>query len=332
MDISAFPRLALAHLPTALEPMPNLSRHLCGPNILIKRDDCTGLAGGGNKTRKLEFLMADALEQGADTIVTVGATQSNHVRQTIAAAVKLGLRAEAILWREVSRDQDYETNGNVLLDNLMGATMHHRPPGEDLNAEGEQLTQELNASGSKAYFVPTGGSNPIGALGYLDCAQEILGQSQEMGETINAIIVATGSQGTQGGLLVGFAANGSDISVHGITVSRPGPEQEELVFSFTEKTAEFVGLDREIKREQVICDGNYYGPAYGEPNDAMIEAVILCARLEGILLDPVYSGKAMAGLIGKIRAGEFSSSDTVVFLHTGGQAALHAYKSTFDGN
>jgi len=331
MDLSTYPRLALAHLPTALEPMPNLSRHLGGPNILIKRDDCTGLAGGGNKTRKLEFLMADALEKGADTIVTVGATQSNHVRQTIAATVRLGLKAEVILWREVSRDQDYDTNGNVLLDNLMGATVHHRPAGDDLNAEGEQLTQHLNAGGAKARFIPTGGSNPIGALGYIDCAQEILGQSQEMGETISAIVVATGSQGTQGGLLVGLTAEGSDIPVHGITVSRDGASQEELVFAFAEKTAEFVQLEKTIARDQVMCDGNYYGPAYGEPNDAMIEAVTLCARLEGILLDPVYSGKAMAGLIGKIRAGEFKTGDTVIFLHTGGQAALHAYKTTFEG-
>lgn len=330
MDLSTYPRLALAHLPTALEPLPNLSRHLGGPDILIKRDDCTGLAGGGNKTRKLEFLMADALEQGADTIVTVGATQSNHVRQTVAAAARLGLRIVVILSRDVTRDQDYETNGNVLLDNLMGATLHHRPPSDDLNAEGQQLADELGESGAKAYFIPTGGSTPVGALGYMDCAQEILGQSQEMGVRISAIVVATGSQGTQGGLLVGLAAENSNIPVHGITVSRPGPEQEELVFAFAQRTAKFVGLNETIERERVICDGNYYGPAYGEPNDAMVEAVTLCARLEGILLDPVYSGKAMAGLIGKIRAGEFSAGDTVVFLHTGGQAALHAYRSTFD--
>lgn len=329
MDLNRFPRVHLAHLPTPLEPLPALSRYLGGPDIYVKRDDCTGLAGGGNKTRKLEFLMADALEQGAETIVTVGATQSNHVRQTIAAARKLGLGAEVLLASEVVRDGDYATNGNMLLDILMGATIHHREPSDDWNADGQALTDDLTRDDVKAYFIPTGGSNVIGALGYVDCATEIIGQSSEMGLDIDAIIVASGSQGTQGGLLVGLAEAGSNIAVHGICVRCSGPELENLVFDLATKTADYAGCGATVQRGAVICDGGYFAPGYGLPNAAMIEAVTLTAQLEGLLLDPVYSGKAMAGLIDKVRGGTFKKGETVVFLHTGGQAALHAYRSTF---
>jgi len=331
MNLANFPRVQLAHLPTPLEPLNTLSRHLDGPDIYIKRDDCTGLAGGGNKTRKLEFLMADALEKGADTVVTVGATQSNHVRQTIAAAAKLGLRSEVLLESAVVRDDDYGANGNVLLDNLMGATIHHREPGGNLDVEGQALADVLSSDGANAYFIPTGGSTDVGALGYADCAGEILGQSGEMGLDVDAIVVASGSQGTQAGLLAGLADAGSAIPVYGICVSRSATELEELVFNLTKKTAIYAGITAPITRQSVICDGAYYAPGYGQPNDAMIEAVTLCARLEGVLLDPVYSGKAMAGLIGKVRDSTFKKGDTVIFLHTGGQVALHAYRSIFDG-
>ena len=335
MNLTRFPRVHLAHLPTPLEPLAALSRHLGGPEIYIKRDDCTGLAGGGNKTRKLEFLMADALEKGADTVVTVGATQSNHVRQTIAAAAKLGLRSEVLLEKAVVRDDDYAGNGNVLLDNLMGATLHHREPGGDMDVEGQAFADVLSSDGANAYFIPTGGSSPVGALGYIECATEILrqtgGQSGEMDLEVDAIVVASGSQGTQAGLLVGLASAGSNIPVHGICVSRSGPELEDLVFNLAERTADHAGITAPVLRQSVMCDGDYFAPGYGQPNDAMIEAVTLCARLEGLLLDPVYSGKAMAGLIGKIRTGLFKKGDTVVFLHTGGQVALHAYRSTFEG-
>ncbi len=331
MDLARFPRVQLAHLPTPLEPLEALSHHLGGPAIYVKRDDCTGLAGGGNKTRKLEFLMADALEQGADTIVTVGATQSNHVRQTIAASAKLGLRSEVLLEKAVVRDDDYAGNGNILLDNLMGATIHHCEPGDDMNVRGQVLADELASAGAKSYFIPVGGSNRIGALGYADCAGEILDQSTEMGLAVDAIVVASGSQGTQAGLLVGLANAGSEIPVHGICVSRSAAELEEAVFELAKKTADYAGLTAPILRESVICDDGYYAPGYGQPNAGMIEAVTLCARLEGLLLDPVYSGKAMSGLMGKIRDGTLNTGDTVIFLHTGGQVALHAYRSTFEG-
>jgi L-cysteate sulfo-lyase len=331
MDISNFPRIELAHLPTPLHPLPALSRHLGGPDIYVKRDDCTGLAGGGNKTRKLEFLMADALECKADTIVTVGATQSNHVRQTVAAAARLGLRVEVLLEKAVIRDDDYAHNGNVLLDQLMGAVIHHIEPSNDLDAAGQQFANDLAADGRKPYFVPTGGSSPVGALGYVNCAAEMLAQSIGLGLTMDAIVVGSGSQGTQAGLVVGLTAVESSIPVFGICVSRDREQLEQLVFNLAEKTADYVRLQSTVKRDSVMCDDGYFQPGYGQPNDGMIEAVTLCARLEGLLLDPVYSGKAMAGLIDKIRQGTFTKGQSVVFIHTGGQAALHAYRTTFDG-
>ncbi|MBT4625297.1 MAG: D-cysteine desulfhydrase [Rhodospirillaceae bacterium] len=331
MDLTSIPRVQLAHLPTPLEPLETLSRHLDGPDIYVKRDDCTGLAGGGNKTRKLEFLMADALEQGADTIVTAGATQSNHVRQSIAAAAKMGMHAEVLLEVRTIRDDDYAGNGNIILDNLMGAKIHYCDPVDDLNADCQALADKLAGEGAKPYFIPVGGSNKIGALGYADCASEIIGQSAEMGLAVDGIVVASGSQGTQGGLLVGLAAGGSEFPVHGICVSRDAPELEEAVFDLAKQTALYAGLTTPIERASVICDDGYYAPGYGQPNDGMIEAVTLCARLEGLLLDPVYSGKAMSGLIGKIRNGTIKKGDTVIFIHTGGQVALHAYRSTFEG-
>lgn len=240
MDVSKFPRIHLAHLPTPLEPLTNLSKHLGGPEIYIKRDDCTGLAGGGNKTRKLEFLVADALEQGADTLVTVGATQSNHVRQSIAAA-KSGLRIEVLLEKRMSRDADYTENGNILLDNLMGGVMHHCEPVDDLNVEGEKLTERLSAEGRKVYFFPAGGSSEVGTLGYTSCASEILNQARETGQDIDHIVVASGSQGTQAGLLLGLAASKADIRLLGMSVGRSRKELETKVLGLASRTAHYAG-------------------------------------------------------------------------------------------
>lgn len=329
MKLDDFPRIELAHLPTPLQPMAALSEYLGGPSIYVKRDDCTGLAGGGNKTRKLEYLMADALQQNADTIVTVGATQSNHVRQTVAAAVKLGLKIEVLLERAVVRDDDYANNGNLLLDQIMGATIHHCEPGEDMDIKGQAFADKLATEGRKTYFIPTGGSSVVGTLGYSGCVPEMLTQSAELGINPDAMVVASGSQGTQAGLLVGLAMQNSSIPLHGISVSKPRDELEKRVYQLALDTVEYAGLDANIQRSRVICDDAYYAPAYGEPNDAMIEAVTLCARKEGLLLDPVYTGKAMAGLIDKIRNGTFTRGQTIIFVHTGGQVALHAYRSVF---
>jgi L-cysteate sulfo-lyase len=331
MDLTRFPRVHLAHLPTPLEPLKNLSRALGGPDIYVKRDDCTGLAGGGNKTRKLEFLVADAIQKNADTLVTVGATQSNHVRQSIAAAAKTGLKIEVLLEKRVDRGDDYALNGNIMLDQLMGGVVYHCGKVADLDVAGKELADKLRADGRMIYFFPAGGSSAVGALGYIGCATEMLAQAGEMGVQIDHIVVACGSQGTQAGLLVGLAGSNAAIPVLGMSVGRSQAELEGKVFALASETADLAGVSTSIERENVVCDDRFIGEGYGQPTDAMIEAVHLCARLEGLLLDPVYTGKAMSGLIAKIRAGDYKKGQSVVFVHTGGQAALHAYRATFDG-
>ncbi len=331
MDLSRFPRVSLCHSPTPLEPMDNLSRLLDGPKLFVKRDDCTGLATGGNKTRKLEWLMADALDRGADVIVTQGAVQSNHVRQTAAAAAKLGLKCRILLERRVpGTAPDYETTGNVFLDYLYGAEVAFRPGGADMNAEAEALCGDLRAQGAKPYFIPGGGSNKIGALGYVDCVQELLKQSSSSGIPIHRIVHATGSAGTQAGLVAGLAALGSDIPVLGISVRQPKARQEDAVFKLACDTAQYLGKEGAVTRDRVVAVDDYVGPGYGQATPEMVEAIRLTAAQEAILLDPVYSGKGMAGLIGLARQGHFDRGENVVFLHTGGAVALFAYQALFE--
>jgi L-cysteate sulfo-lyase len=332
MHLARFPRVKLGHGPTPFEPMPNLSKHLGGPNLYIKRDDCTGLASGGNKTRKLEFLIAEALEQGADTVITQGATQSNHARQTAAAAVKVGLDCKILLeQRVVGVGEEYEESGNVLLDKLLGASIVNRlPSGTNMQEAMKKLADELRGQGKKPYVIPGGGSNPVGALGYVVCAQELLTQSFDAGVRIDHVVHATGSTGTQAGLVVGFQATNSGIPVLGISVRAAQQQQEENVYKLVQSTAKLLGMETEIPRSSVVANGDYVGKGYGQPTPEMVEAVQLAARFEAILLDPVYSGKGMAGLIGLIKAGRFSKDDNVVFIHTGGSVALFGYRSTFE--
>ena len=286
MLLDKFPRVPLAHLPTPLEHLPRLSAELGGPQIYVKRDDCTGLATGGNKTRKLEFSMAAALEEGADTIVTVGAVQSNHVRQAAAAACKLGLKCEVLLEHRVTDPTEYYTgSGNVLLDRIFGANLREYPGGTDFDAAMEEVAEEVRGAGGKPYIIPGGASNPVGALGYVNCAIEMLGQFDEQGLDVSHIVTATGSAGTQGGLIVGLKA---------------------------------------MESEDVIANCSYVGDGYGVPTDSMNEAVLMLARTEGLLFDPVYSGKALAGMIDLVRKGELGDGN-IVFLHTGGAVALFAY-------
>jgi L-cysteate sulfo-lyase len=326
MNLARFARVRFAHLPTPLEPMANLTRLLGGPRLWIKRDDCTGLSTGGNKTRKLEYLMADALAQGADTVITQGATQSNHARQTAAAAAKLDMACHILLEdRTGSTDQAYVHNGNVLLDQLHGATVAKRPGNADMQAEMESLADELRRDGRKPYVIPGGGSNPTGALGYVNAALELVHQAVAMGLNIGHLVHATGSAGTQAGLVTGLVALNSAIPLLGIGVRAPRPKQEENVFALAERTAEHLGLPGLVRREHVVANCDYVGAGYGIPTEGMVEAVSLLARHEGILLDPVYSGKGMAGLIDLIRRGEFEKDTDVVFLHTGGSAALFGY-------
>jgi L-cysteate sulfo-lyase len=330
LHLSRFPRVKLAHLPTPLEPMERLSAHLDGPRLWIKRDDCTGLSGGGNKTRKLEFLMGDALKKGADTVITQGATQSNHARQTAAAAAKLGLACHILLEDRTGFDnKDYTLNGNVLIDRLHGASISKRSSGADMNAEMDTLAADLRDRGRRPYVVPGGGSNPTGALGYANCALELVNQANEMGLEIDHIVQATGSAGTQAGFVAGLCAIHAQIQVLGISVRAPKLKQEESVFALACATAKHLGAPDIVRREHILANSDYVGQGYGLPTESMVEAVRLVAELEGILLDPVYTGKGMAGLIALVRARQFEKDSDIVFLHTGGSFGLFGYPDSF---
>ncbi len=323
--LSEFPRINLCHQPTALEAMPRLTEALGGSNLWIKRDDCTGLASGGNKTRKLEFLIADALEKGADMVVTQGAVQSNHVRQTAAAACKVGIDCHALLERRVpDRTPDYETTGNVLLDHMFGTSIEFRPAGLDMNAEAMAVTESLRAAGRKPYFIPGGGSNETGALGYVSCAFELLDQIQQQQLNVGWIVLASGSAGTHAGMLAGLHAAGSEIPVMGVSVRHPAAKQIEVVHKLAVSTAAQLTA-APLGVEKVIVDDGYVGAGYGQPTQGTLDAISLIARREGVLLDPVYSGKGLAGLIGLVGQNFFETDKDVVFLHTGGSAALFAY-------
>lgn len=331
MHLARFPRHFLAHLPTPLERLDRLTKELGGPEVWIKRDDCTGLSTGGNKTRKLEFLMAEAEAEGADMVMTQGATQSNHARQTAAFAAKLGMACHILLEdRTGFNHASYNQNGNVLLDHLHGATTEKRPAGGDMNAEMEKVAERFRAEGRKVYTIPGGGSNPTGALGYVNCAFELLGQVNDRGLRIDHIVHATGSAGTQAGLITGLKAINAGIPLLGIGVRAPRPKQEEMVFALAEKTAAKLGCPGIVRREDVVANSDYVGDGYGIPSESGLEAIRLFAELEGILLDPVYSAKGAAGMIDLIRKGLWSKDQRIVFLHTGGAAGLFGYDFAFD--
>lgn len=331
MHLARFPRRFLAHLPTPLERLDRLSRALGGPEIWIKRDDCTGLSTGGNKTRKLEFLMAEAELEGAEIVLTQGATQSNHARQTAAFAAKLGMRCHLLLEDRTGSDNaNYCNNGNVLLDHLHGATTQMYPAGLDMNAEMERLADKMRADGAKVYTIPGGGSNATGALGYVNCAFELLGQFNERGLQVDQIVHATGSAGTQAGLICGLQAMNAGIALLGIGVRAPRDRQEEAVFKLATATAQKLGCPDIVARADVVANCDYVGQGYGIPTAGGLEAIAMFAELEGILLDPVYSAKGAAGMIDLIRKGYFDKDARIVFVHTGGAAALFGYDSAFD--
>ncbi len=331
MHLARFPRRFLAHLPTPLERLDRLTKELGGPEIWIKRDDCTGMSTGGNKTRKLEFLMAEAELQGAEMIITQGATQSNHARQTAAFAAKMGMECHIVLEdRTGSNNANYNNNGNVLLDHLHGATTEKRPGGGDFNAVIEEIAEQKRADGKKVYTIPGGGSNATGALGYVNCAFEMLGQVNNSGMKIDHIVTATGSAGTQAGLIVGLKAMNAQIPLLGIGVRAPKPKQEENVYNLAVKTAEKLGCPGVVAREDVVANTDYVGEGYGIPTESGLEAIRMFAELEAILLDPVYSAKGAAGFIDLIRKGHFKKGERVIFLHTGGSVALFGYDAAFD--
>ena len=326
MHLARFPRRRYTPAPTPIEPLERLSRELGGPEIWIKRDDLTGLTGGGNKTRKLEFLVADALAQGADTLITVGAPQSNHCRLTLAAAVKEGLRCRLVIEERVPGTYDPAATGNNFLFDLLGVeAVSVVPAGADLNAAMAGHADAVRAEGRVPYVIPGGGSNALGALGYAACAEELLAQTFHMGLALDAVVCASGSAGTHAGLLVGLLGSSAQIPLVGVNVRRPRAEQEGNVHALAEQTAALLKLPS-VPRDSVVALDDWVGGGYSIPTDEMVEAVRMLARLEGVLLDPVYTGKAMAGLIGLVRRGEFRDGRKVLFVHTGGSPALYAYQ------
>ncbi len=331
MNLTQFPRRKYIESPTPIEALPKLSEVLGGKvNIFIKRDDLLPGASGGNKTRKLEFCLADALAQGADTVSTCGAVQSNHCRLTAAWCVKEGLECHLILEERVKGSYKPDGSGNNFLFELLGVkSIEVKEGGSDMMAAMEEKSRTLATEGKKTYIVPGGASNSTGALGYVACAEETMAQLNDLQLNIDHIVVPSGSAGTHAGMVVGMVGINANIPISGINVSRKKEAQEEIVFKLAEETSEKLGIAAGIKREDVVCFEEYVGPGYSIPTDEMIEAVKLFAGTEAILLDPVYSGKAAAGLIDMVRKNHFADGSNVLFLHTGGSPALYAYLDTF---
>ena len=320
MSLEKMPRIRLAHLPTPLEEAPNLSKALGGSRILIKRDDMTGLAFGGNKTRKLEFLMADALKQGADTVFTAGAPQSNHCRQTAAAARKLGLRCVLVF----TPGQHDEPQGNLLLDRLLKAEIVHTES-DDSQAVMMELAEAEKRKGFKPYVIPVGGSNGIGALGYVSLVLELANQLFERGIQIDLVYFSSGSGGTQGGLELGARLYHASYRLIGVSSGREADVVRGRVARTANEGAQTLGVNTRFEPADVEVYDQFTGPAYGIPTPASQEAIRLFAETEGVILDPVYTSKAAAGMIHDILAGNVGRDETVMFIHTGGTPALFAY-------
>lgn len=323
---AAMPRMArfhLALLPTPLVEAPRLRRALDGPRIYFKRDDLTGFGFGGNKVRGLEFFLADALAQQADVIVTGAGPQSNHIRATAAAARVAGLDVVAV----VHDSRPSEPQGNLLLDALLGVELRftNDPNRALVDVRIDEVAAELRAAGRRPYTIPRGGASALGALGYVECVRELSAQAQAQGLHIDRLVLATGSCGTQAGLLAGLHVHGVRIGVLGITVSRPVPECLERVTRIAQAAGRLMGHALELAVDEVVVRDGFIGPGYGIPTAEGTDAIRLVARTEGIFLDPTYTGKAMAGLIAEVRAGRLGRDETVVFLHTGGEPGLFAH-------
>jgi L-cysteate sulfo-lyase len=338
LSLSRFPRARVIQLPTPFEAISRLGQVLGGPHLFVKRDDCTGLALGGNKTRKLQYVVGAALKEGVDTLITTGGIQSNHARQTAAFAARLGLRCELVLQHVLPEPSpEYLQSGNVLLDRLLGAMVHIPPlkPGDasdavkNLSGEAalEEAAEAARRAGHRPCIVPLGASTGVGALGYAECAQEIVQQSAALGSDIDWVVLASGSAGTQAGLIAGFKALGARTRVLGVAVS--GETQDVragLVRSIATETARLLGWKGEISADDVHVNGDYVGAGYGFFGEDVIEALCMAARTEALLIDPVYTGKALQGLWDLSRKGFFKKDENVVFLHTGGIPGLFAYR------
>lgn len=332
MNLARFPRRRYTRGFTPLHKLERLSAALGGPELWIKRDDKLGLAGGGNKTRKLEFLVADALAQGADTLITCGAVQSNHCRLTLAAAVTEGLKCRLVLEERVPNSFDPNASGNNFLYDLLGVEAKIVVPGgTDLAARMREEAGALAAEGRKGYLVPGGGSNALGSLGYVSCAVELLTQSFEQGVRFDQAVCASGSGGTHAGLLTGMVGSNAHLPVTGVSVRHPQAKQEAHILALANAVADKLGLSGGVPESAVEVADQYVGDGYSLPTASMIEAVTLLARTEGILLDTVYTGKAFAGLVDMVRSGRWTKDQKVVFLHTGGAVSLFHYKGELLG-
>ncbi|MFT4039580.1 MAG: D-cysteine desulfhydrase family protein [Thermomicrobiales bacterium] len=323
MKLVNLPKVSLAVLPTPLQRLRNLEAALGpgSPRIWMKRDDLTGLAFGGNKARKLEYLLADAQQQGATVLVSEGAVQSNHARMTAAAARVAGMRCVLVL----DAIHGAAVNGNLLLDHLLQAEVRIMPDRAARNAQMATIADELRSAGEVPYVIPTGGSVPLGAVGYVAAVAEVLEQLQAVGEAPRALYAASGSLGTQAGLMAGARAFGAPFAVEGVAVLHPVEQLIPRCALLATDTAALIGLDAQFAPEEIRLDGGYVGEAYGVATPAGLAAIRLVAESEAIFLDPVYSGKAMAAMLDAIRQGAYGSDESVLFLHTGGGPSLFAF-------
>ncbi len=331
MNLAQFQRRGYVKDATPIEFLPNFSKALDNKvNIYIKRDDLLPGTAGGNKTRKLDFCIADAVAKGSDTIITCGAVQSNHCRLTLSWAVKEGLDCYLVLEERVKNSYTPQASGNNFLFQLLGVKgITVVSGGSNMMGEMEKIAEKLKAEGRKPYIIPGGASNALGALGYVSCMEEIMNQMFTQGLNFDHIVVPSGSAGTHAGIIAGMIGNNINIPVTGIGVNRPKAVQQEAVHKLANQTLDLIGVEQKVPAEKGIAFDDYVGPGYSLPTDAMVEAVKLLARSEGILLDPVYSGKAMSGLIDLVKKDYFKKGSNVLFLHTGGSPALYAYLDTF---
>ena len=323
MHMEKLPRFRLAQLPTPVESLPALSRELGGPKLLIKRDDQTGLALGGNKVRKLEFLVGQALEQGADTLVTAGGAQSNHCRQTAAAAAKAGLKCELIL----NGRKPGLRNGNLLLNDLLGANEHWIDRSQRA-AKLQEIADQVRALGRKPYVIPVGGSNGVGATGYVLAMIEVMAQLRAGNQAVDHMVFGSSSAGTQAGMILGARIAGFEGQLHGLSIDKNDPEHFEFeaeVAQVANDCAAYIGADALFHKEEIKVVYGYKGEGYGVIGNLERESIRLMARCEGIILDPVYAGRAFGALVDLIRNGVFNRGETVLFWHTGGTPALFAY-------
>jgi len=335
MQLKRFPRHELTFGPTPIQPLRRLSAHLGGNvELYAKREDCnSGLSFGGNKTRKLEYLIPEALAQKCDTLVSIGGIQSNQTRQVAAVAAHLGMRCVLVQENWVNYfDAVYDRVGNIELSRILGADVRLDPAGFDITIRPswERALEDVRRSGGKPFPIPAGCSeHPLGGLGFVAFAEEVRAQENQLGIRFDYIVVCSVTGSTQAGMIVGFAVDGRADRVIGIDASAKPTSTREQIKRIAANTAKLVELGREIRDEDVVLDSRYGGPEYGLPNEGTLEAIRMCARQEGILTDPVYEGKSMHGMIDKVRRGEFPKGSKVLYAHLGGAPALSAYSFLF---